>query len=232
MRRLLVLTLAAAGLLLPAAAPAADPVLIGTVGPGFTISLRTPAGAAVQHLDVGTYEIRISDNSDEHNFHLLGPGVDTATTVAETGSITWTLALKDGKYSFFCDPHSTAMTGEFTVGTGVAAGGSPPTGGGGGGTTTAPKAGAKLTGTVGPGFTISLKRGAAAVKKLAAGSYTVTVRDRSLDHDFHLSGPGVSKKTGVEFRGTVTWKVRLRKGTYRFVCDPHVAVMRGTFRVT
>jgi plastocyanin len=225
MRRLTLFLTLAAGLSLPAAAPAADPVLIGTVGAGFTISLRTPAGAAVQHLDPGTYEIRITDNSDEHNFHLLGPGVDTATTVDESGTTTsWTLALKDGKYAFFCDPHSTAMLGEFTVGNPAAA--AP---GGGGGST---KAGAKLSGTVGPGFRISLRKGAAAVKKLARGSYTVAVRDLSGDHNFHLSGPGLDKKTGVSFKGTVTWKVTLRKGTYRYVCDPHVAIMRGAFTVT
>jgi plastocyanin len=90
----------------------------------------------------------------------------------------------------------------------------------------------KLTGTVGPSFTITLKKGSAKVSKLAHGRYTVVVRDRSKIHNFHLSGPGVSKKTGVSFVGTKTWSVTLKKGTYKYVCDPHASSMRGSFRVT
>jgi len=41
----------------------------------------------------------------------------------------------------------------------------------------------------------------------------------------------VNRKTRVAFRGTVTWTLRLRAGTYRFVCDPHARQMRGSFRV-
>jgi plastocyanin len=70
------------------------------------------------------------------------------------------------------------------------------------------------------------------VKGLKAGRYRIVVRDRSAMHNFHLSGPGVNKRTAVGFRGTRTWTVRLRKGRYRFVCDPHAAQMRGSFRVT
>jgi plastocyanin len=31
---------------------------------------------------------------------------------------------------------------------------------------------------------------------------------------------------------TTTWKVTLKKGTYKFVCDPHAAIMKGTLKVT
>jgi plastocyanin len=226
MRRLLVLTVVSAALTFPAAASAADPMLTGTVGPGFTITLRTQAGAAVQHLDPGTYEIRISDQSEAHSFHLLGPGVDTATTPAEVGDVTWLLTLKDGTYSFFCDVHSTTMLGTFTVGNAAATPPPPPP-------VKPPTGGAtRLTGTVGPAFTISLKRGTAAVRKLTAGRYAITVRDLASGHNFHLSGPGVNKRTTVPFTGTVTWRVALRRGTYRFVCDAHPTVMRGSFSVT
>jgi plastocyanin len=51
-------------------------------------------------------------------------------------------------------------------------------------------------------------------------------------HNFHLRGRGVNKRTTVAFRGTATWTVTLRVGTYRFVCDPHARRMRGSFRVT
>jgi plastocyanin len=97
-----------------------------------------------------------------------------------------------------------------------------------------PSAGAttgKLVGTVGPGFTITLKQAGKVVKSLKAGTYTITVQDKSNIHDFHLSGPGLNKKTTVGGLGTTTWKVTLKKGTYKYVCDPHSTIMHGTFKV-
>jgi plastocyanin len=91
----------------------------------------------------------------------------------------------------------------------------------------------KLTGTVGPGFTIVLKKGTKKVTTLMHGSYTIVVSDKSPIHNFHLTGPGVNKSTTVSKMGTVTWKVTLKKGTYKYVCDPHVAQgMKGSFKVT
>jgi plastocyanin len=89
----------------------------------------------------------------------------------------------------------------------------------------------KLAGTVGPGFTISLVKGGAKVTQLKAGRYSITVNDRSSSHNFHLSGPGVNKKTSVAGTGKTTWAVALRKGaTYRFVCDPHQSSMKASFK--
>jgi plastocyanin len=89
-----------------------------------------------------------------------------------------------------------------------------------------------IQGTVGPGFTISLKKAGKKVTTLKPGRYTFVVADRSAIHDFHLSGPGVQKVvTGVEFTGTKRVTVTLKRGTYRFVCDPHSGAMRGSFRV-
>lgn len=91
-----------------------------------------------------------------------------------------------------------------------------------------------LFGTVGPGFTISLKDGhGGAVKTLKAGRYTISVRDRASIHDFHLSGPGVDKTiTAVGFVGTKSITVTLKKGTYRYQCDPHATFMHGSFKVS
>jgi len=89
-----------------------------------------------------------------------------------------------------------------------------------------------LNGVDGPGFTISLKKGGKKVTSLKAGKYKIVVKDLSNLHNFHLSGPGVNKKTGVGSMGTSTWTVTLKKGTYKFVCDPHVAIMKGSFKVT
>jgi plastocyanin len=90
----------------------------------------------------------------------------------------------------------------------------------------------KLTGTVGPGFTITLKKGTAKVKTLKAGSYKITVNDKSNIHDFHLKGPGLNKViTTTPFKGTKSVTVRLKKGKYTYVCDPHAAVMKASFTV-
>jgi plastocyanin len=64
------------------------------------------------------------------------------------------------------------------------------------------------------------------------GAYVITIHDRSAIHDFHLTGPGVNKKTSVPGVGTTTWRLTLKKGTYKFVCDPHLAIMHGVLRVT
>jgi len=47
----------------------------------------------------------------------------------------------------------------------------------------------KLTGTVGPGFTISISK-----KSVKAGTYVITINDRASIHDFHLTGPGSTRK--------------------------------------
>jgi plastocyanin len=89
----------------------------------------------------------------------------------------------------------------------------------------------KLVATVGPGVNITLTKGGAKVSSLPAGSYTVTVRDRSNEHNFHLMGPGTNKTSSVGAEGTSSWKLTLKKGSYRFVCDPHATFMKGAFKV-
>jgi plastocyanin len=84
-----------------------------------------------------------------------------------------------------------------------------------------------LTGNVGPGFTITMNK-----KIVKLGAYVITIHDRSAIHNFHLTGPGVNKKTSVPGVGTTTWRLMLKKGTYKFVCDPHLAIMHGVLRVT
>lgn len=89
-----------------------------------------------------------------------------------------------------------------------------------------------LNGVDGPGFTITLKKGGKKVTSLKAGKYKIVIKDLSDIHNFHLSGPGVNKKTGVSAKGTFTWTVTLKKGTYKFICDPHASIMKGSFKVT
>jgi plastocyanin len=109
----LALAVAVLGLLAVAPAQAAPPTLVGTVGPGFTITLKK-SGTKVTKLKAGKYSITINDLSSSHNFHLTGPGVNKATSVGGTGKTTWTVTLQKGKtYRFVCDPHATIMKGSF-----------------------------------------------------------------------------------------------------------------------
>jgi plastocyanin len=89
----------------------------------------------------------------------------------------------------------------------------------------------KLAATVGPGFTITLKKGGKKVTSLKAGKYRIVVQDKSNIHNFHLKGPGLNKLTSVSFVGNKTWAVTLKKGTYRYLCDPHATSMKGSFKV-
>jgi copper binding plastocyanin/azurin family protein len=108
MRRLVVVLLAIAAVVaLPAGA--ATPKLLGTVGPSFTITLTKKPTKA------GKYTLVVSDKSSIHNFHLTGPGVNVKTSVAATGSKTFRITLKKGKYTFLCDPHASTMRGTFRI---------------------------------------------------------------------------------------------------------------------
>jgi plastocyanin len=196
----------------PAAVQADAPVLVGDVGAGdaFQISVAGPDGQRATHLDVGTYTLVVHDHSALHDFHLTGPGVNVSTSVEGVGDSTFTITVTDGLYRYVCDPHSTVMKGEFAVGSATL---SPP----------------PLAGTVGPGRRISLTAAGAKVTQLAPGAYKLTVHDKSKTDNFRLSGPGVSRTTGLKFRGTVVWNVTLQTGIYVFRSDRHH--LSGSFSV-
>jgi hypothetical protein len=203
----ILLAAAVGAMFLPSTVARADnPRLVATVGrnDSFTISLRDTSGNPVTHLDAGTYDIEVHDLSETHNFRLHGPGVEQATDIGSKEDVVWTVALADGKYRFECSAHASVMNGWFTVGT-VA-----PT---------------PLAASVGPKRTISLKP-----KIVEVGPATLTVNDRSRTDNFHLTGPGVNKKTGVAFRGRVTWNVPLQPGSYTYRSDKHKR-LRGSFVV-
>ena len=79
----------------------------------------------------------------------------------------------------------------------------------------------RLIGTVGPGFTISLKLAGKKVKKLKATTYRFKITDKSSSHNFRLRGPGYNKAITI----------KLKKGTYHYMCDPHASFMNGSFKV-
>jgi hypothetical protein len=220
LRGLLVLAVSVAAVLVPAAYAAVSGPLEGNVGPDFTIDLTDQSGAVVRQLDPGTYQITVNDRSVDHNFHLFGPGVNQLTGVEDTGTVTWTVTFAEGRYTLQCDPH--ALVGMRRR---IVAGNPPPE------STPAPKP-VKLTATVGPTATISLKSASGgALKSLKPGSYAITVRDRSNVHNFHLVGGGVNRKTTKAGVGTFTWNVKLAKGTLRFFSDQSPAKVKGQLPV-
>ena len=94
----------------------------------------------------------------------------------------------------------------------------------------------KLIGKVGinNAYKISLKLPTGkTVKTLKSGFYNLTVTDGSNIHNFQIEGPGLDKRvTTVNFKGTKTVKIHLRKGKYKFYCMPHESSMFGFFTVT
>jgi hypothetical protein len=119
-RMRILLVVAAVALALPLGAPARSTktTLKGTVGPGFTISLKKLNGVKVKTLPRGVYVFKVTDKSSSHNFRITGPGVrKSITTVGFVGTprTPTVLTLKKGKYTFFCVPHALDMRGTFTV---------------------------------------------------------------------------------------------------------------------
>jgi plastocyanin len=224
LRMLLVAALAVIGLALPGAVGArtAATPLTATVGSAaapdaFQISLTDATGARVTHLDPGAYTITVHDYSTIHNFALSGPGVSQHSDLDAVQTLTWEVTFSDGTYNYVCQAHPGSMKGNFTVGTVT----QPPP---------KPKV-KKLSARVGPGRTISLRTASGArVKSLKAGKYRIAVKDATAADNFHLLGRGVNKKTGVKFKGSVTWSVTLRKGKLSYRSDAHRS-LRGTITV-
>lgn len=182
-----------------------------------TLELTTSDGGRVRSggvlvLAPGTYTVVVEDRSSVDNFHLGGPGIDEQTTLEFVGTVTWTLNFTPGGYTYRTDGAGAPECGcaqSFSV--------SQP-------------APTQLRGTV-AARTISLKTTTGAmVVNVAAGKYVIVVNDRSRSNNFHLSGKGVNRRTGVKFVGRKAWTVTLALGslyTYRSDSNPS---LRGTLR--
>ena len=92
------------------------PTLRGTVGPGFTITLKQN-GKLVKTLKAGKYKFLIADKASIHAFSLDGPHgfAQDFTTVPFVGTKTVTLKLKAGNYKYYCVAHEATMFARFTV---------------------------------------------------------------------------------------------------------------------
>jgi hypothetical protein len=96
-----------------------------------------------------------------------------------------------------------------------------------------------LTAIVGTndGFTITLNDASGKkLSRIAPGTYTILVEDRSALHNFHLASnedPTVDFRTDLEFVGEKSFTVTFRSNTrYAYACEPHWQTMNGEFFVT
>ena len=225
MRRFLGCSVAALAVAVPATVLAGVESLTGAVGPEFTISLVKGDGSRLITADPGQFRVSVDDLSEFHSFHLRGPGVDVGTQLEFIGQQEFDVTFVDGRYEFFCDAHPTQMRGQFTVGTPPPPPPPPPAP-----PPPPPVRLPRLAGFVGAAA-ISLKRAGVNVKKtLRAGTYLLTVTDRSSKNNFHLTGRGINRKTGIAAKPRVTWRVVLRRGvvyTFKSDADPK---LKKTFR--
>lgn len=215
-----------------ALAQASDTSLRGTVGPGYSIKLTDPGGAALTRVDAGPAELEVEDLATGHNFHLFGPGgVDVSTTVEGTGKSRFAVTLVEGTYLFVCDPHADSMRGSFVVG---AAGSPPPPS-----TPPPPPASppppapAVKPPSVPVGSTMVLALGVTGrpvlrstagklVTRLRPGGYKVNVRDRVATRGVKLAGAGAARATTRGYVGVASWSLRLRQGALRITAIPAI----------
>ena len=177
------------------------------------------------NVTAGTYTFQINDQASIHNFHLTGPGVDMATGVEQVGTVTWTLTLAAGTYHFQCDPHASVMKGDFTVGSATTTTTTTTT-------TTAPPpppppAPVRLAASVRANGTVVLTKGGVRPLTVKAGPVVIVVSDRSAKANFRLTGPGVNRATSKLGKPTLTWRLTLRRGLYRYGSDSAPAARRS-----
>jgi hypothetical protein len=197
--------------------------------------------AAPPTIPAGTYTIRVLDDASEHNFHLIGPGVDQSTDIGNSASPTWTVALQAGSnYKFVCDNHPDFMYGNFQ--TSGASSGSSGSGSSGGSTSSSVSSAGSSGGTKGSSSSSSsnaglsgtlagtlaatgaatLKLGGKAVSALDAGRYKITVVDKTSSRSFVLQKKGGKAITvsSPTFVGTHSVTVTLTSGQWSFYTLP------------
>jgi hypothetical protein len=79
----------------PTPAPAPPTKVAATIGPGASISLKPASGLAA-----GKFAITVNDRSATDGFRLAGPGITKATGAKFRGTVTWTVKLQAGRYTF------------------------------------------------------------------------------------------------------------------------------------
>jgi hypothetical protein len=94
------------------------PTLNGSVGPAFTISLKS-SGKPVTSLKAGSYAFVVADKAQIHDFVLEkkkgGTFEKELTSVLFKGTKTVMIRLTPGQWEFYCRPHEAVMHGDFKV---------------------------------------------------------------------------------------------------------------------
>jgi hypothetical protein len=200
---------------------AVSSTLHANVGPGFIVSLTYDDGTNVASPPPGSYRILVTDQANDHNFHLIGPGVDLSTGTEQVGSATWTVTFQNNsQYVFQCDTHPAEMNGIFTVGNPVT---TTPTSTGGNPSTSAGVRGS-LTASVGS-TTARLASGGRRVSSLKVGKYRVTITDSSAKAGFTLQriGFAAAHLTTAPFVGRHGATVNLLVGKWKYYSSKRVA---------
>lgn len=90
--------------------------LVATIGPGPVLTLeKAVSGARVTVLPAGTYYILVRDRSIIRNLHLVGPGVNKASSVKRARTVVWTVKLRKGTYTYMSDPQRSTLRKKFKV---------------------------------------------------------------------------------------------------------------------
>ena len=88
--------------------------LKGEVYPtAFKIEMKNAANKKLTTVKAGVYRMKVEDPSTIHNFRLIGPGLNRATSVVGKTETVCTVRLKRGTYRFLCsgDPESFRRIG-------------------------------------------------------------------------------------------------------------------------
>ena len=245
---------------MPAAARSSDPqpFFIGGVEDdayGGHIWFNYAAGRDGAHITSGTYLVEIDDRSANYNFHLRdltygGTHLNYKTGLGCQGRFMWTVTFEatlqqNVDYEYFSDYDPNLLLRGLITAHPPAGNPPPPPPPG------PPPAECLPAGpppppppapppppqipdfifTSGPNQTIGVfYSDGRRMTRIPPGTYTIQVHDLSTTHDFHLTGPGVDKRTSVADIEHPIWTVTFKAGTYTFKCDVH-ASMKGTFVV-
>lgn len=96
-------------------APAPSNKLLATVSTTGQVTLTDPGGHTVTRLRSGWYSIFVTVNAAGADFHLTGPGVDSATKAKIPGVAIWGLHFPKGTYRYMNDRDARATTHVLSV---------------------------------------------------------------------------------------------------------------------
>jgi hypothetical protein len=96
-------------------APAPSNKLLATVSTTGQVTLTDSGGHTVTRLHSGWYSIFVTVNAAGADFHLTGPGVDSATKAKIPGVAIWGLHFPKGTYRYMNDRDAGATTHVLSV---------------------------------------------------------------------------------------------------------------------